>query len=64
MGDVLIHLDVLASFLEVSATAPKPYVHPVLHDEGVGMMVLDQVCHPCLEVLNGMFFIANNVSFC
>ena len=63
MGDVLARLDVLASFSEVAATAPKPYVRPVLHDEGAGMMILDQVRHPCLEVVDGMSFIANNVYF-
>jgi DNA mismatch repair protein MSH2 len=63
MGDVLVHLDVLASLSEVTATAPKLYVCPVLHDDVAGRMVLDQVRHPCLEVLNSMSFIANNVSF-
>jgi DNA mismatch repair protein MSH2 len=63
MGDVLVHLNVFASFLEVAATAPKPYVLPVLHDEVAGMMMLDQVRHPCLEMLDSMLFIANNVSF-
>jgi DNA mismatch repair protein MSH2 len=63
MGDVLVRLDVLASLSEVTATAPKLYVCPVLRDEVVGMMILDQVCHPCLEMLDGMSFIANNVSF-
>jgi DNA mismatch repair protein MSH2 len=63
MGDMLVHLDVLASCSEVAATAPKPYVRSVLHDEGAGLMMLDQVCQPCLEVLDGMSFIANNVSF-
>ena len=41
---------------------PKPYVCPVLHDEFVGIMMLDQMRHPCLEVLDGMSFIAS-VSF-
>jgi len=63
MGDVLARLDVLASFSEVAATAPKPYVRPVLHEEGAGVMILDQVRHPCLEVQDGMSFIANNVYF-
>jgi len=45
MGVILVHLDVLASFLEAAATAPKPYVRPVLHDKGAGMMMLDQVHH-------------------
>ena len=55
-------LDVLFNFSEMAATAPKPYVRPVLHDQFVGMMMLDQVCHPCLEALDGMSFIASNVS--
>jgi DNA mismatch repair protein MSH2 len=63
MGDVLARLDVLASFSEGAATAPKPYVRPVLHEEGVGLMILNQVRHPCLEVQDGMSFIANNVYF-
>ena len=40
---------------------PKPYVCPVLHDEVVGKMMLDQVRHPCWETLYGMSFIASNV---
>jgi len=63
MGDLLVRLDVLASFSEVAAAAPKLYVHPLLHDEVAGMMMLDQVRHPCLEVLDGTSFIASNVSF-
>ena len=63
MGDLLVCLDVLASFLEVAATAPKLYVPPVLHYESEDMMMLDQVCHPCVEVLHGMSFIANIAYF-
>jgi len=58
---VLVCLDVLFSFPEAAATAPKPYVCPVLHDEVVGMMMLDQVRYPCLEALDGMSFIASNI---
>jgi DNA mismatch repair protein MSH2 len=63
MNDVLARLDVLASFAEVAATAPKPYVRPTLHDEGAGVMILEQVRHPCLEVQDGISFIANDVYF-
>jgi hypothetical protein len=49
MGDVLVYLDVLASFSEATVTARKAYVRPVLHYEDAGMMMLDQVRHPCLE---------------
>jgi hypothetical protein len=62
MGDVPVRLDELASFLEVAVSAPKPSVHPVLHDEGAGRMMLDQERH-LVEVLDGMSFFANNVSF-
>jgi DNA mismatch repair ATPase MutS len=62
VGDVLVSLDALFSFSEAAAAAPKPHVCPVLHDKFVGIMMLDQVRHPCLEVLDGMSFIAS-VSF-
>jgi len=39
IGGVLVRLDVLASFLEVTATNPKPYVRAVLHDECAGVMI-------------------------
>jgi DNA mismatch repair protein MSH2 len=60
---MLLHLDVLASLSDAAATALKPYVRPVLCDEGAGMTLLDQVRHPCLDVLDDMLFFANNVSF-
>jgi DNA mismatch repair protein MSH2 len=60
---MLVHLDVLASLSDAAATALKLYVRPVLRDEGAGMTLPDQVRHPCLEVLDDMSFIANNVSF-
>jgi DNA mismatch repair protein MSH2 len=63
MGNVLARLDVLANFAEVAVTAPKPYVRPMLHDEGAGMLILKQVRHPCLEVQDGTSFIANDVYF-
>ncbi|KDR09158.1 hypothetical protein L798_01274, partial [Zootermopsis nevadensis] len=63
MSDVLARLDVLTSFAEVAAAAPMPYVRPTLHDEGVGMMILKQMRHPCLEVQDGVSFIANDVYF-
>jgi DNA mismatch repair protein MSH2 len=63
MSDVLARLDVLTSFAEVAAAAPMPYVRPILHDEGAGVMILKQMRHPCLEVQDGISFIANDVYF-
>ena len=63
MGDVFFRLDVLDSFSEMAATASKTYVCTVLLDEVAGMMMLEQVRHPCLEVLDGMLFFANNIPF-
>lgn len=60
---MLACLDVLASFSEVAAAAPKPYVRPTLHEEGAGLMILEQVRHPCLEVRDDMSFIANDLYF-
>ena len=61
---MLVSLDALFSFSEAAAAALKLYVCPELHDKFVGIMMLDQVRHPCLEVevLDGMSFIAS-VSF-
>jgi DNA mismatch repair ATPase MutS len=35
----------------------------LLHDKGAGMMMLDQVRHPCVEVVDGMSFVVNKLSF-
>ncbi|PSN55334.1 DNA mismatch repair protein spellchecker 1 [Blattella germanica] len=63
MSDILAQLDVLTSFAEVAAAAPKQYVRPKLLDEGSGVMVLEQIRHPCLELQDGVSFIANDVNF-
>ena len=43
MGNMLVHLDMLASSLEVADAVFKPYVCPVLHDKREGMMMLDHL---------------------
>ncbi|KAJ4452329.1 hypothetical protein ANN_03854 [Periplaneta americana] len=63
MSDTLARLDVLTSFAEVAASAPKPFVRPKLHEEGAGLMIFEQVRHPCLELQDGISFIANDVYF-
>nr|CAD7199111.1 unnamed protein product [Timema douglasi] len=63
LNDVLARLDVLTSFAEVAATAPKPYVRPTLKSDGLRVMRLKGVRHACLEVQDGVSFIANDAEF-
>nr|CAD7573794.1 unnamed protein product [Timema californicum] len=63
LNDVLARLDVLTSFAEVAATAPKPYVRPTVKSDGLRVMRLKGVRHACLEVQDGVSFIANDAEF-
>nr|CAD7412078.1 unnamed protein product [Timema cristinae] len=63
LNDVLARLDVLTSFAEVAATAPKPYVRPFIKSDGLRVMRLKGVRHACLEVQDGVSFIANDAEF-
>ncbi|KAJ1959900.1 MSH2 protein [Dipsacomyces acuminosporus] len=54
------HLDVILSFAEASATAPIPYTRPTIKPAGDVKLVAAR--HPCLEVQDGVNFIANDVS--
>ncbi|ORX68041.1 DNA mismatch repair protein [Linderina pennispora] len=60
LNTTVAHLDVIASFAEASATAPIPYTRPVLTESG--NVELAAARHPCLEVQEGISFIANDVS--
>lgn len=61
LGSVVGQLDVLTSFAVVAACAPTSYVRPVMRAPGDGVMRLTQVRHPCVEVLDGISYIANDV---
>ncbi|XP_063954624.1 DNA mismatch repair protein Msh2-like [Lytechinus pictus] len=63
MNDITAQLDVLVSFAHVSAGAPISYVRPMLHDQGEGVLRLAQSRHPCLEMLDDVAFIPNDVTF-
>ncbi|KAJ1824509.1 MSH2 protein [Coemansia sp. RSA 2671] len=60
LNKTVAHLDVILSFAEASASAPTPYVRPTLKPDGDLRLVAAR--HPCLEVQDGVSFIANDVS--
>ncbi|KAJ2121086.1 MSH2 protein [Coemansia sp. RSA 720] len=59
LNTVVAHLDVILSFAEASNMAPVPYTRPVLTLHGDVRLVAAR--HPCLEVQEGVNFIANDV---
>ncbi|KAJ8891906.1 hypothetical protein PR048_004462 [Dryococelus australis] len=64
LNSTLAQLDVLTSFAEAAACAPKPYVRPKFVEDGEPrVMCLKQLRHPCLEMQEGVSFIANDVDF-
>ncbi|KAJ2908188.1 MSH2 protein, partial [Coemansia aciculifera] len=60
LNKTVAHLDVILSFAEASAIAPTPYVRPTIKPDGDLRLVAAR--HPCLEVQDGVSFIANDVS--
>lgn len=57
---LLAELDVLASFAEVAATAPRPYVRPKMLPSSEGKLLLKACRHPCVEAQDGVEFIPND----
>lgn len=62
VAHVLSDLDVLLSFAESSLCAPIPYTRPQVQPTGSKMLHLPDCRHPCLEVQEGVSFIANDVN--
>ncbi|KAJ1664916.1 MSH2 protein [Coemansia sp. RSA 1813] len=58
LNKVVAHLDVVLSFAEASAVAPTPYTRPAVSAKGDFSLVGAR--HPCLEVQDGVSFIAND----
>ena len=58
---VVASLDVLVALAHVSASAPIPYVRPALTAAGEGSLVLKEARHPCVEVMEDVSFIANDI---
>ncbi|KAI9654997.1 MAG: MutS-like protein [Trizodia sp. TS-e1964] len=62
LAGTLAHLDVLISFAHVSVHAPTSYVRPKMYARGTGSTLLTAARHPCLETLDAVSFIPNDVS--
>ena len=58
---IVATLDVLVSLAHVSASAPIPYTRPTLTPAGEGNLVLKDARHPCVEVMEDVSFIANDI---
>ena len=60
---LLAELDVLLAFAHVATTAPEPFVKPTLvpPEDGRQRVVLRGCRHPCVERMDGMSFIKNDV---
>ncbi|XP_043252756.1 DNA mismatch repair protein Msh2 [Colletes gigas] len=63
IGNVLASLDVLTAFASAAISANKPYIRPEMLPSEAGELNLVQVRHPCLEVQEGVDYIANDVNF-
>ncbi|KAI9017981.1 putative DNA mismatch repair protein MSH2 [Phycomyces nitens] len=61
LGNVIAHMDVLASFAYASMIAPEPYTRPTMTPMGEGNVILREARHPCLENQDDVSFIANDV---
>ncbi|CCH44419.1 DNA mismatch repair protein [Wickerhamomyces ciferrii] len=60
---ILSHLDVLTSFAHVSSYAPVPYIKPKMYplNSTEGKTIVKEARHPCVEMQDGVTFIANDV---
>lgn len=63
IGGVLACLDVLTAFASAAISANKVYVRPEMVPSEEGELNLIQVRHPCLEMQQGIDYIANDVRF-
>lgn len=62
LSELLARLDVLIAFSIASSEAPIPYVRPKIVTQQTELY-LEQVRHPCLELQEGLSYIANDVHF-
>lgn len=62
LGQLLSVTDVFVSFAVASVAAPIPYVKPVIEEDGQRLELV-QVRHPCLEQMENMSYISNDIKF-
>ncbi|GAA5858048.1 hypothetical protein JCM8547_006678 [Rhodosporidiobolus lusitaniae] len=60
LNTVVAHTDVIQSLAASALAAPIPYIKPVVSERGSGSLRLEEARHPCLEVQEGVNFIAND----
>ncbi|BGO94891.1 hypothetical protein NBRC10512_006153 [Rhodotorula toruloides] len=60
LNTVIAHIDVITSIATSSLNAPIPYIKPTIFERGGGSLKLEEARHPCLEVQEGIDFIAND----
>ncbi|KAI8058111.1 muts domain V-domain-containing protein [Syncephalis plumigaleata] len=61
LNGLLAHLDVIVSYAYVAVHAPIPYIRPEMHPKDYGKVSLEDARHPCLEALDGMTVIPNDI---
>ncbi|KAI9593906.1 putative DNA mismatch repair protein MSH2 [Syncephalis fuscata] len=61
LNGLLAHLDVIVAFAYVAVHAPIPYIRPTMHPKDYGKVVLEDARHPCLEALDGISVIPNDI---
>ncbi|CAL8100976.1 unnamed protein product [Orchesella dallaii] len=63
LGHLISMLDVLTNFAVVSANSPSPFVRPILHSKGSGIIKLEGLRHPCVEAQPNINYIPNDINF-
>jgi DNA mismatch repair protein MSH2 len=63
LNNQIAQLDCFVSLAMAAATAPTPYVRPQMYPSNTGRLELMEIRHPCLELQDGVNYIANDVAF-
>ena len=58
---VIAELDVIVALAHVSVNAPTPYCRPTMLEQGGGVLELKAARHPCVEMMENVEFIPNDV---